>query len=134
MLHEPAKPVRFFPITGPLAFRRSQLPAGPGESGGTEPFQIKCDLAVALLRPQARIIVGKHLGVFGGGYALWSVIRRSVLPEDASPRLEFLTRLLGEGRPLTFSINIIYVIFFYISQKYLENEGQPGMPGWPSKT
>jgi hypothetical protein len=98
LLHEKAKPAWFLPIAGYLYFRRSQLPAGTGEPGGTEPFQTKCDLAVALLRAQARITVGKHLGVFDGGYALRSVVRRLVLPEDGSPRVEFLTRLRHDAR------------------------------------
>jgi len=102
LLHEPAKPAWFLPIAGHLYFRQSQLPAGPGEAGGTEPFQTKCDLAVALLRAQARIIVGKHRGVFDGGYALRNVVRRLVLPEDGSPRVEFLTRLRHDARLYAF--------------------------------
>ncbi len=100
LLHEKAKPAWFLPIAGYLYFRQSQLPAEPGEAGGTEPFRTKCDLAVALLRAQARIIAGKHLGVFDGGYALRSVVRRLVRPEDGSPRVEFLTRLRHDARPL----------------------------------
>jgi DDE superfamily endonuclease len=95
LLHEPAKPAWFLPIAGWLYFRQSQLPSGPG---GPESFRTKCELAVALFRAQARIIVGKHLGVFDGGYALRSVVRRLVLPEDASPRVEFLTRLRHNAR------------------------------------
>jgi hypothetical protein len=71
------------------------LPTGPD---GTEAFRTKCDLVVALFRAQARIIVGKHLGVFDGGYALRSVVRPLVLPQDGSPRVEFLTRLRHDAR------------------------------------
>jgi hypothetical protein len=53
---------------------------------------------VALFREQARIIAGKHLGVFDGGYALGSVVRPLVLPEDGVPRVEFLTRLRHDAR------------------------------------
>ena len=61
------QPAWSLPIAGYLYFRQSQLPAGPGQAGSTEPFQTKCNLAVALLLAQARIIVGKHLGVFAAG-------------------------------------------------------------------
>jgi len=95
LLHEPGKPGWFLPISGQLYFRRSQLPSGPE---GIEPFQTKCALAVDLLREQARILPGKHLGVFDGGYALASVVRPLVLPEDGSPRIEILTRLRHDAR------------------------------------
>jgi len=95
LLHEPSRPGWFLPISGRLYFRQSQLPAGPE---GIEPFHTKCALAVALLREQARIVPGKHLGVFDGGYALASVVRPLVLPEDGSPRVEILTRLRHDAR------------------------------------
>jgi len=95
LLHEPGKPGWFLPISGQLYFRRSQLPSGPE---GIEPFQTKCELAVDLLREQARILPGKHLGIFDGGYALASVVRPLVLPEDGSPRIEILTRLRHDAR------------------------------------
>ena len=98
LLHEPAQPGWFLPIAGWLYFRQSQLPASPGEPGGSEPFRTKCELAVALLRAQARIIAGQHLGVLDGGYALRSVVRRLVRPEDGAPRVEFLTRLRHDAR------------------------------------
>jgi hypothetical protein len=92
LLEEPEKPAWFLPIAGQLDFRRSQLPAQPREPGCTEPFQTKCQLAVALFREQARLTAGAHLGVTDGGYALRSVLRPLVLPEDQAPRIEFLTR------------------------------------------
>jgi hypothetical protein len=98
LLHEPAKPAWFLPIAGWLSFRQSQLPGGPGQPGSTEAFRTKCELAVALFRQQARIIAGQHLGVFDGGYALRSVVRPLVLPEDGVPRVEFLTRLRHDAR------------------------------------
>ena len=67
------------------------MPAEPGEPGGTAPFQTKCDLAVALLRAEARIIAGKHLGVFDGGYACgawsggWSGPRTGCPGSSSSP-------------------------------------------------
>jgi DDE superfamily endonuclease len=95
VLQEPSKPGWFLPIAGRLYFRKSQLPAGPE---GIEPFQTKCELAVDLLRAQARIVPGKHLGVFDGGSAPESVVRPLVLPEDGSPRVEILTRLRHDAR------------------------------------
>jgi DDE superfamily endonuclease len=95
VLQEPAKPGWFLPISGRLYFRQSQLPSGPE---GIEPFQTKCELAVDLLRAQARIVPGKHLGVFDGGYALESVVRPLLLPADGSPRVEILTRLRRDAR------------------------------------
>ena len=85
LLPEPEKPAWFLPISGRLYFRKSQLPVGPE---GILEFHTKCELAVALLREQARIIKGKHLAVFDGGYALESVVRPLVLPEGgASDRI-----------------------------------------------
>jgi hypothetical protein len=95
LLQEPEKPGWFLPASGRLYFRQSQLPPGPA---GIESFHTKCELAVALLREQARIVPGKHLGVFDGGYALASVVRPLVLPEDGSPRIDFLTRLRHDAR------------------------------------
>ena len=96
LLHEPEKPGWFLPISGRLYFRQSQLPAGPE---GTLAFRTKCELAVELLREQARIAPGhKHLGVFDGGYALESVVRPLVLPEGDAPRIDVLTRLRRDAR------------------------------------
>jgi hypothetical protein len=95
LLHEPAKPGWFLPISGRLYFRASQLPSGPA---GTPAFRTKCELAVELLRDQARITEGEHLGVFDGGYALRSVVRPLVLPEGGGRRVEFLTRLRHDAR------------------------------------
>jgi len=95
LLHEVEKPAWFLPISGRLYFLKSQLPAGPN---GVVEFRTKCELAVELLREQARLIKGKHLAVFDGGYALKSVVRTLVLPEDGSPRVDFLTRLRCDAR------------------------------------
>ena len=78
LLPEPEKPASFLPVSGRLYFRKSQLPVGPD---GIVEFRTKCELAVELLREQARIIKGKHLAVFDGGYALESVVRPLVLRE-----------------------------------------------------
>ena len=95
LLPEPEKPAWFLPVSGRLYFRKSQLPVGPD---GIVEFRTKCELAVELLREQARIIKGKHLAVFDGGYALESVVRPLVLPAGGAPRIEFLTRLRCNAR------------------------------------
>jgi hypothetical protein len=93
------QPAWFLPISGQLYFRKSQLPERPrAQGGGTEPFRTKCELAVELFREQAALVGGRHLAVFDGGYALRSVVRPLVLPEDDSPRIEFLTRLRHDAR------------------------------------
>ena len=98
LLDNPDQPAWFLPISGRLYFRQSQLPIQPQEPGGTEPFRTKCELVVELIREQARLVGGAHLGVFDGGYALGSVVRPLVLPQDGSPRIEFLTRLRQDAR------------------------------------
>jgi DDE superfamily endonuclease len=95
LLHEPDKPGWFLPISGRLYFRQSQLPVG---LDGMVVFRTKCELAVALFREQARIIPGKHLAIFDGGYALRSVVRPLILPEDGGPRVDFLTRLRRDAQ------------------------------------
>jgi hypothetical protein len=75
LLDNPDQPAWFLPISGRLYFRQSQLPAQPREPGCTEPFRTKCALAVELLREQARLVDGPHLGVIDGAYALASVVR-----------------------------------------------------------
>lgn len=98
VLHNADRPAWFLPIAGRLYFRQTQLPPCPELPGTTEPFRTKCELAVALLRQQARTTGGRHLALFDGGYALASVVRPLVLPEDGSPRIEFLTRLRHDAR------------------------------------
>ena len=98
LLENPGRPAWFLPISGRLYFRKSQLPRLSPTSGRTEPFRTKCELAVELIREQARILGGRHLAAFDGGYALQSVVRPLVTPQDGSPRIEFLTRLRHDAR------------------------------------
>jgi hypothetical protein len=98
ILHSPGQPAHYLPISGRLYFRATQLPVDFTAEGGTVPFRTKCELAVELLREQAAIVPGPHLGVFDGGYALRSVVRPLVTPEDGTPRIEFLTRLRHDAR------------------------------------
>ena len=98
LLENDGHPAWYLPISGRLYFRKSQLPERPQAPGTTEPFRTKCELAVELIRQQARIGEGPHLGIFDGGYALKNVVRPLVMPEDGSPRIEFLTRLRHDAR------------------------------------
>src|SRR3954453_19901990 len=98
LLKNDGRPAWYLPISGRLYFRKSQLPRLSPASGHTEPFRTKCELAVELLREQARTTGGRHLAAFDGGYALQTVGRPLVSPEDGSPRIEFLTRLRHDAR------------------------------------
>jgi hypothetical protein len=98
LLKNDGKAAWYLPISGRLYFRKSQLPAKSGSAGPKETFRTKCELAVELLREQAGISAGSHLGVFDGGYALKSVVRPLVMPDDGSPRIDFLTRLRHDAR------------------------------------
>jgi hypothetical protein len=98
LLEDPDQPAWFLPFSGRLSFRKSQLPPRSGATGPKEVFRTKCELAVELLREQARILGGRHLAAFDGGFALSSVVRELVAPEDGSPRIEFLTRLRHDAR------------------------------------
>lgn len=102
LLHNPDKPAWFLPLSGSLYFRKSQLPTESGGTGSKVEFHTKCELAVDLFREQAKIVGGRHLAVFDGGFALKSVVRPLVLPEakegETPPRIEFLTRLRHDAR------------------------------------
>jgi DDE superfamily endonuclease len=98
LLEDPGKPARYLPITGRLYFRASQLPPRQGMSGPAVEFRTKCELAVELIRQQARLARGEHLAIFDGAFALRSVVRPLALPEPGGPRVEFLTRLRHDAR------------------------------------
>jgi DDE superfamily endonuclease len=98
LLRNDGQPAWYLPVSGRLYFRKSQLPTGTGAVGPQETFRTKCELAVELIREQARTLGGRHLAAFDGGYALQTVIRPLVAPEDGSPRIEFLTRLRHDAR------------------------------------
>ncbi|MBV8609662.1 MAG: hypothetical protein JO034_19680, partial [Singulisphaera sp.] len=97
-MQNPDQPAWFLPLSGRLSFRKSQLPVRSGVAGPKEAFRTKCELAVALIREQARIAGGRHLAVFDGGSALKSVIRPRIAPAEGQPRVEFLTRLRHDAR------------------------------------
>jgi hypothetical protein len=121
LLDEPGRPAWFLPVSGRLYFRKSQLPARSGVAGPKEAFRTKCELAVELIREQARIVGGPHLAVFDGGYALGSVVRPLVAPEAGQPRVDFLTRLRNDAR-------------LYAPPPKERRKGQRGpMPKWGKK-
>src|SRR3954468_632074 len=98
LLRNDGRPAWYLPVSGRLYFRKSQLPTESGAVGPKQAFRTKCELAVELLREQAKVGDGPHLGAFDGGYALRNVVRPLVVPEDGSSRVEFLTRLRHDAR------------------------------------
>jgi hypothetical protein len=92
LLPNPGAPAHFLPIAGLLYFRKSQLPTA--QNGPPVAFRTKCQLLVELLREHAGACPGKHLGVFDGAYAVASVVRPLVKPDQPGlPRIDILTRL-----------------------------------------
>jgi hypothetical protein len=86
------QPALFFPVAARLYLRDSQRPVD-------EPFRTKCELLVESLRNLAQKASGPHLAVFDGGYALQSVVRPLVFPEQPNqPRIDFVTRLRCDAR------------------------------------
>ena len=98
LLDNPGQPPWCLPLSGRLYFRKSQLPLQSQDSDHTVVFRTQCELVVELIREQARITGGRHLGIFDGAYALRSVVRPLVQPEPGHPRIEFLTRLRPDAR------------------------------------
>ncbi len=98
LLRNDGRPAWYLPVSGRLYFRKSQLPFRSGVAGPKEVFRTKCELAVELLREEARSADGPHLGVFDGGYALKNVVRPLVMPEEGFPHIDFLTRLRHDAR------------------------------------
>jgi hypothetical protein len=93
LLANPGQPAWFLPVDGRLYFRQTQLPP----TG--EVFRTKCVLLVELLRQQAAAVPGPHLGVFDGAFAVQSVVRPLVRPDDPQdPRIDFVTRLRHDAR------------------------------------
>jgi hypothetical protein len=98
LLHNPDQPAWFLPLAGELYFRKAQLPYQRGGSGPREPFRTKCDLAVDLLRRQARFQSGQHLAIMDGAFAVRSVVRPLLQPPAREPRIDLLTRLRQDAR------------------------------------
>jgi len=99
LLPNPGRPAHFLPVAGRLYFRKAQLPYAQGNAGPRLPFRTKCALLVELGREHAQDCSGKALGVFDGGFALRSVVRPLVKPEEpGQPRIDILTRLRHDAR------------------------------------
>ncbi len=97
LLPDPGRPAHFLPVAGRLYFRKTQLPSP--EKGPPIPFRTKCALLVELGREHARACSGKALGVFDGGFALRSVVRPLVRPDEPGrQRIDFVTRLRHDAR------------------------------------
>jgi hypothetical protein len=97
LLPLPDQPALFLPITGQLYFRKSQLPQR--QKGPPVRFRTKCELLVEQLREHANACPGKHLAAIDGGFALRSVVRPLVKPDDPEqPRIDFVTRLRRDAR------------------------------------
>ena len=99
LLPNGGQPADFLPTAGRLYFRQSQLPCVLGNSGPQVIFRTKCELLVELGRGHANACSGKTLGVFDGGFAMRSVVRPLVKPDDSKqPRIDILTRLRHDAR------------------------------------
>jgi hypothetical protein len=100
LLHNPSQPAWFVPTAARLYFRRSQLPAAGNVGEEEAVFHTKCELLVELARQQAQVVPGgKHLLVQDGGFAVRSVVRPLVCPDQAEvPRIEVITRLRHDAR------------------------------------
>jgi hypothetical protein len=99
LLHNPGQPAWFAPTAARLYFRHAQLPAGGNDGEEAAVFHTKCELLVELAQQQAQAVPGKHLLVHDGGFALHSVVRPLVCPEQPElPRIDVLTRLRHDAR------------------------------------
>jgi hypothetical protein len=97
LLPNDGQPAHFLPIAGRLYFRKTQLPSA--QKGPPITFRTKCELMVELGREHARACSGRALGVFDGGFALRSVVRPLVRPDEpGQPRVDVLTRLRHDAR------------------------------------
>jgi len=97
LLPNPGQPAHFLPVAGRLYFRKTQLPAPA--NGPPIPFRTKCALLVDLAQQHANACVDKSLGVFDGGFALRSVVRPLVKPDNPTQRrVDFVTRPRHDAR------------------------------------
>jgi hypothetical protein len=97
LLPNPGQPAHFLPTAGSLYFRKTQLP--PAQKGPAIVFRTKCELLVELATEHQKACPGKTLGVFDGGFAVGSVVRPLVKPDQpGQPRVDVLTRLRQDAR------------------------------------
>jgi hypothetical protein len=91
------QPALFLPVAGRLYFRKTQLPAT--QKGEPIRFRTKCSLLVEMARETAKACPGKNLQMFDGAFAVASVVRPLVKPDEAGhPRIDILTRLRHDAR------------------------------------
>jgi hypothetical protein len=91
------QPPLFLPVSGQLYFRKAQLP--DAQNGPPILFLTKCQLLVEGARQRAKACPGKNLEIFDGAFALASVVRPLVKPDNpALPRIDFVTRLRQDAR------------------------------------
>src|SRR6185369_16563766 len=92
LLPNGAQPAHFLPVAGQLYFRKTQMPQA--QKGPPIPFRTKCQLLVEQFRRHDKACPGKNLGVFDGAFAVESVVRAPVKPDEPDlPRIDVLTRL-----------------------------------------
>ena len=97
LLPAQGQPAHFLPAAARLYFRQSQLPAP--QKGPPVAFRTKCELLVEMGREHAKACPGKSLGTFDGAFAVASVVRPLVKPDEADqPRVDFVTRLRHDAR------------------------------------
>jgi hypothetical protein len=97
LLPLPGQGAHFLPIAGQLYFRKTQLP--DAQNGPPIVFRSKCQLLVEQFRSHAKACPGKNLGIFDGAFAVASVVRPLVKPEEPDqPRIDILTRLRHDAR------------------------------------
>jgi hypothetical protein len=87
----PGRPWTYLPHSARLYYRQNQLPAG-------EPFHTKTALAVELLQQTEAESPAPILAVFDGAYAVDTVIRPCLQPENTQRRIEVVTRLRADAR------------------------------------
>jgi Transposase DDE domain len=103
LVPNPGQAAYFLPVTGQLYFRKSQLPEP--QKGPPITFRTKCQLLVEQFRQHANACEDNDLGsdnnlaIFDGGFAVGSVVRPLVKPDDPEqPRIDFVTRLRRDAR------------------------------------
>lgn len=107
LLPNPGQPASFLPVAGQLYFRKTQLPES--QKGPPISFHTKCELLVEQLRQHAKDCHGqvgeckagdgKNLAIFDGAFAVASVVRPLVKPNQPGlPRVDILTRLRLDAR------------------------------------
>src|SRR5262249_32979827 len=85
LVPNPGQPALFLPVAGQRYFRKAQPPQP--QKGPPISFRTKCELLVEQLRQHAldcqeKPCKGKNLGIFDGAFAVGSVVRPLVKPDQ----------------------------------------------------